>query len=108
MGLLASIRSAASNLLQGTRTLANDVVLPNKLMAARMDLLGLQSKLAKLERSSDVFLTRTGQRVESRDVTQLRMQVMAKTQQVAQLSNQVEARQQEQRDARAQLYRNFR
>jgi hypothetical protein len=36
------------------------------------------------------------------------MQVMAKTQQVAQLSNQVEARQQEQRDARAQLYRNFR
>ena len=108
MKILDTIRSGAAKLLQGTKILANDVVLPNKLNKARWDLAGLEGKLAKLERTSDAFTTRTGQRVESREVAQLRTEVTVKRQEVDQLSQRVEARQEQVRDARMQVNRNMR
>lgn len=75
--------AVSQTLTRSMQNLATDLTVPAKVNVLRGQVVNLEAKLYRLERTSDSFMTRTGQRVESREVSQLRRELQAKKYELA-------------------------
>jgi hypothetical protein len=90
------------------QNLATDVTVPAKVNVLRGQVVNLEAKLYRLERTSDSFMTRTGQRVESREVSQLRRELVSKKAELGDYESILKTRAEEVQNRRLQVLRNMR
>lgn len=75
--------AVSQSVARAMQNLAIDATVPGKVQVLRHQVVSMEARLYRLERTSDSFTTRTGQRVESREVSQLRRELEAKKYELA-------------------------
>lgn len=107
MKIFEKIRSAGDALVDVSKKLGKDVALPQRVTAAKLEVLALEQKLAKLERASDTYSAGPKTAVAPRELTELRRALTEKRTELGTLTNQLELRHKEVREAQQQVYRNI-
>jgi hypothetical protein len=93
MGFLDTIRRATAAQLQRVKAFANDQALIHRADRKLHEISCLEADLASLRCASTMFTTRTGMKVESQEVKQLRSLIATREKELADLLDQIDLRQ---------------